>query len=202
MNLDRLIRKKLHIKRNDTLPFTGYNKTASRVTLAEIMGEAGFTYGAEVGVRFGVYSEILCKNIPNLHILCVDPYTPYRGGKPTQDKMDKIYNHARKRLSPYNATFIRKTSLEAAKEIEDGSLDFVYIDAMHEFDPVMMDIISWAPKVRKGGIVSGHDYIESYQMGVITAVRAYTFAHNIHEWYLTLDRSKKEPCPSWFWVKK
>jgi hypothetical protein len=202
MDLDRIIRDKLRIKRGDNLPFTGWNKLASRTTLAEIMAEVGFKYGAEIGVRYGGYSLILCQTIPELKILCVDPYMPYRGRRPDQGTMDKIYEHAKRLLSQYNVEFIRKTSMDAVKDIPDGSLDFVYIDAMHEFDPVMMDIICWTPKVRMGGIVSGHDFVESYNGGVVGAVRAYTYAHNINEWYITLDRNEKEPVPSWFWVRR
>jgi hypothetical protein len=72
----------------------------------------------------------------------------------------------------------------------------VYIDAMHEFDPVMMDILHWAPKVRPGGIIAGHDYCWYYQGGVVQAVDAYVRAHNILTWYVTqLDKE-----PSWLWV--
>ncbi|NIT59155.1 MAG: hypothetical protein GWN00_23910, partial [Aliifodinibius sp.] len=55
--------------------------------------------------------------------------------------------------------FIRNTSEQAAEwEIPDGMLDFVYIDADHRFDHVMQDIILWFKKIRRGGILSGHDY--------------------------------------------
>lgn len=202
--LTNLIREKLHVKRGDCLPFTGWDKGITRNELASIMGEAGFKVGAEIGVRKGDYSKVLCERIPGLKIYCVDPYIPYRGRKPDQEKMDALFAHAQNNLKGFNATFIRKTSMEAANDFKDGSLDFVYIDAMHEFDPVMMDIIHWTPKVRVGGIVAGHDYIEAYDCGVINAVRAYTFAHGIHEWYLTWERiSKNLEFPrSWFLVRK
>lgn len=201
--LNALIRGKLRVKRGDNLPFTGWNKDFSRNELASLMNEAGFRYGAEVGVRKGNYSRILCENIPGLKILCVDPYIPYRGRKPDQAKMDAIFAHAQENLKDFNATFIRKTSMDAVHDIKDGSLDFVYIDAMHEFDPVMLDIIHWTPKVRIGGIVAGHDYIESHDCGVVNAVRAYTLAHNIYEWYLTWEKPSGdlEFPRSWFFVK-
>jgi predicted O-methyltransferase YrrM len=50
--------------------------------------------------------------------------------------------------------------LRAADDFLDNSLDFVYIDAGHRFDDVVQDIIKWTKKVRKGGIISGHDYME------------------------------------------
>jgi len=92
---------------------------------------------------------------------------------------------------------MRMTSLEASQVIADGSLDFVYIDALHEFDPFMMDIILWVPKVRKDGIVSGHDFAHFHEMGIVQAVTAYVTAHSIIPWYITTG----EVTPSWFWVK-
>lgn len=202
--LTNLIREKLHVKRGDCLPFTGWDKDITRNELGDIMREAGFKIGAEIGVRKGDYSKILCERIPDLKIYCIDPYIPYRGRRPDQEKMDALFAHAQNNLKNFNATFVRKTSMEAVNDFEDGSLDFVYIDAMHEFDPVMLDIIHWTPKVRIGGIVAGHDYIDAYDCGVINAVRAYTFAHCINEWYLTWERiSKNLEFPrSWFWVRK
>ena len=92
---------------------------------------------------------------------------------------------------------MRMTSMEAAQQVEDGSLDFVFIDGDHRFDAVMMDISLWAPKVRKGGIVSGHDYYHFYQSGVVDAVRVYTWAHRITEWYVTWEKSA-----CWLWAVK
>jgi hypothetical protein len=52
----------------------------------------------------------------------------------------------------------RLTSVEAAKLFPDKSLDLVYIDGDHRTESVIADITSWLPKIRKGGIISGHDY--------------------------------------------
>ena len=55
---------------------------------------------------------------------------------------------------------IRANSKHAVDLFEDESLDFVYIDANHKYDFVKEDIKLWYPKVRKGGILSGHDYLK------------------------------------------
>lgn len=192
----------MSIKRGDTVPFTGWSHTVDRVGLAAIMAEAGFAYGAEVGVRAGYYSRVLCDAIPNLHLLCVDPWAPWSGGRPSQGKQDAYLEKSRLVLAGFNVDFIRKTSMEAVKDVADGSLDFVYIDALHNFDNVMLDLIHWAPKVRPGGIVSGHDYVRLHNCGVIDAVHAYTFAHGVYHWYLTFEQNTRhEPYQTWFWVR-
>lgn len=61
-------------------------------------------------------------------------------------------------------------SLKAANYISDESLDVVYIDADHSFTSVLADLKSWAPKVKNGGIVSGHDYSLCDHTGVRKAV--------------------------------
>ena len=68
---------------------------------------------------------------------------------------------------PYQAH--RMTTNEAAGLFKDESLDAVFIDADHSYEAVKMDIQNWMPKVRKGGILAGHDYNSAWP-GVIKAV--------------------------------
>jgi predicted O-methyltransferase YrrM len=53
---------------------------------------------------------------------------------------------------------IQGDSAAAANNFVDGSLEFVFIDANHEYEPIKADIKAWLPKVRKGGVLAGHDY--------------------------------------------
>lgn len=190
---------------------------ATRETLASLIGELGFKKGAEVGVEEGIYSEILCKNNPELELLCIDAWTAYRGYRDhtTQGKLDSIYEIARNRLAPYNAKLIKGFSVEVAKTIPDESLDFVYIDANHEFVHVVNDIAAWERKVKVGGIVAGHDYIKrrtnGYLMHVIPAIHGYCESYQIKPLFVlgrketkaNLDpkRELRDSTRSWFYVK-
>lgn len=58
-------------------------------------------------------------------------------------------------------TFIQKSSEIAAKDFQDQSLDLVFIDGNHSYESVKLDISSWFPKVKFGGIIAGHDYTEN-----------------------------------------
>jgi predicted O-methyltransferase YrrM len=58
---------------------------------------------------------------------------------------------------------------QAAKNYANNSLDFVYLDAAHDYESVKQDIDAWLPKVKLNGIFAGDDYHESWA-GVIAAV--------------------------------
>jgi predicted O-methyltransferase YrrM len=189
------IRKFLKIQPDDTPPYCGAYKI-KRSDLIEIFKRSGFKIGAEIGVNKGNHSEMMCQMMPDLELTCVDPWKDYikRNDPQTQEK---CYQEAKEKLSKYNVTIIRDTSLNAVKLFPDNYFDFVYIDGNHTFDDCIMDLVFWSQKVRSGGMVAGHDYVQRYQFGVIEAVNAYTRAHNINDWYLLKGRE-----PTFFWVKK
>lgn len=53
---------------------------------------------------------------------------------------------------------IPKDSIEAAKDFNDGYLDFVFLDSSHEYEPTKAEIRAWYSKVKDGSKLSGHDY--------------------------------------------
>jgi predicted O-methyltransferase YrrM len=194
--IHKAIRQKFNIRRRrDSLPH-GSHRGYTRNLLAALWAELGYNKGAEIGVRRGRFSMKLCQCNPDLELYCIDPWAPYAGRKYTKQRQDAIYNQAIKNLTPYNCKIIRKASMEAIKQFDDDSLDFVFIDGDHTFDHVCPDIIYWSNKVRSGGMVAVHDYYDFGWAGVVEAVRAYTHTHAINPWYVT-----KELEPTAYWVK-
>lgn len=184
----------------------------NRETLARLFYLLGFTKGAEVGVERAKYSEVLLRENTLLHLTCVDAWKAYRGYRDhvNQDKLDRFYAETQARLAPYagRCTIVRAFSRDAAAQIPDRSLDFVYIDAAHDFANVAADVALWSAKVRVGGIVAGHDYISSplpSLMHVPQVIHGWTDAYQIRPWFVLGRKAKvagelRDDGRSWFYV--
>lgn len=185
----------------------------SRNDLPSFFVEMGFKKGAEIGVYKGEFSEIIAKS--GLKLYSVDPWRIYKdfNNPRGQARLDEQYENCKKLLSKYkNVEIIRKTSMEAVEDFEDESLDFVYIDANHDFRYVAEDLTEWTKKVKKGGIVSGHDYFytktgtNDVHWHVAHVLNAYLKAFNIPNFYLlgskeTKKGEKRDKWRSWMFLK-
>lgn len=185
---------------------------AGRDDLAAFFAEACFISGAEIGVKEGEYSEVLCRANPSLHLLSIDPwlvrdeYNDHRG----QKIFDGYEALARKRLAPYKCEILKARSEDCISKIPPGSLDFVYIDGHHDFPHATFDIHEWEKRVRSGGIVAGHDYVfykRPTDVHVFEVLNAYVLAYDIRPWFLLGEKhppegDKRDKHRSWFWVKE
>lgn len=61
-------------------------------------------------------------------------------------------------------------SLTAAAFFPDRSIDWVHLDARHDYPSVRADIAAWSPKIRPGGWLSGDDYDPEKWPEVVRAV--------------------------------
>lgn len=128
-------------------------------------------------------------------VICVDTW---QGSDDLRDdthylaKKEDVLETFKKNISSVKRqpTIWRKASVDAAKDFDDESLDMVFIDAGHDYENVKADIEAWLPKVKKTGMICGHDYVMSW-MGVIEAVnekfgRADDLARSI--WWVDLSK--------------
>lgn len=188
-----------------------------RDDLYRLFRDLEFTTGVEIGVEKGKNAQTMFEIIPNLKLYGVDAYKHHpQASHMYHAKLrnwdDKWFQNCKqqclKRMSGRNFTLLQGFSENMADKMEDNSVDFVYIDADHSYDMVMLDIIKWGRKVRKGGIMSGHDYYPTSDKSerrakVAQAVKDYTSVHNI-KFYITDENHaqlKGDQYPSWFWVK-
>ena len=150
--------------------------------------------GAEIGVLAGITSEFILKSFPALRLYCVDPYVSYNESNRTESAMNSFEVEARNRLAPFGerAEFIKDFSVSAAEQFEDGSLDYVFIDALHTYDAVSADLKAWFPKVRPNGLISGHDI--SWD-GIREAIQDFTRPRGLPAFYTPSTSDV------WFFIK-
>ena len=167
--------------------------------------------GAEIGVQRGEFSEILLEHWRGAHLISVDPW---QAAPPdeyddisnvSQDEHDAYHAETVERLARFGSrsTIWRQTGEEAAERIPHHSLDFVYLDARHDYDSVLSDLTDWYDKVRPGGIFAGHDYLDGHlasgEYGVRSAVDEFCRAKGLdvsatladrpwRSWWLTVPR--------------
>lgn len=122
--------------------------------------------GVEVGTFRGEFSKELITSWPGT-LYMVDVWRPldlnaYNDSSNHGNFDYDIYTDAIRNIKGYEerAIMIRASSEKASEIFPDESLDFVYIDANHAYDYVKQDIALWYPKVKKGGWLCGHDYID------------------------------------------
>lgn len=181
-----------------------------RTELAKMFHELGFTTGVEVGVERGKYAECLLTNIPGLTLYGVDPWTTYDGYVDYVDQglVNAFYKEMLGRTKRFpNFKIVREFSVEAATKFKDESIDFVYIDGNHDLLNVLMDLTAWIPKIRKGGVISGHDYVPQWKSQLDTihvqaAVQAWTGSYHVFPWFAFPGGSTRlHRHGSFFWVK-
>lgn len=175
-----------------------------RNDLAQLFAELGFKRGAEIGVAEGNYSEVLLRANPECELLLVDPWHAYSENpqNKTKEKHEFAYREVLRKTKDYpNVKIDMRYSMDAVRDVEDGSLDWVYLDAMHSFNFVMMDLICWSRKVRSAGVVALDDFYKidpvRWGAGVVEAVQAYTSAHQINPWFICQGHKSVE---AW-WVR-
>ena len=142
----------------------------TRSDIPEFLVQKGFKKGVEIGVSWAENIIDYCE--AGLEIYGIDPWKDsednlYRRIVSIEGKhsktIDDVYNLAVSRTSKYpNCKLIRKTSMEALEDFPERSLDFVYIDGNHNFGYIAMDLMKWVNKIKKGGVIAGHDYYSTY----------------------------------------
>ena len=140
----------------------------------------------EVGSFKGSYACSILERNPG-ELWLVDPWAAqpddiypddFSNGKLFQDFDGMYYDVVEMFQDEPRVHIIRDFSINAARKFKDESFDFVYIDAIHTLESVLVDMTTWWPKVKRGGWMCGHDYTGAYP-GVPIAVN--TFCKIIHQ---------------------
>jgi hypothetical protein len=132
------------------------------VIIPQILNEKKLSVGVEIGGFKGEFSKtILSKWGGKLYIVDVWGKIDDYDDKNNHEYGKGIYNECIINTSEYvdRSFMLRMSSEEASKLFNDDSLDYIYIDANHSYDGLVLDLNLWYPKIKKGGLISGHDYL-------------------------------------------
>ena len=148
---------------------------------------------AEVGVFCGRSLHASCAGMgratvyaveqESISVGCETPSTEW-----TTRVLQATINSLRMTSPEVNIIFCQTGSLQVARSLRDKEpLDSVLIDARHEYAETLADIQEWVPRLRVGGIITGHDYCSRFP-GVMDAVnelfgRAFSVVPNTRIWY-------------------
>lgn len=143
-----------------------------RMGLPIILNELRLTGEAvEVGTHRGEYASCFLEKWNGRMLWCVDPWENPAGYE--QQALTLAYSDgnrnndyaaclkALRKVDPRGKrhNLLKLVSLEAATVFKDGSLDLVYIDGDHTRPAIDNDLEAWWPKLKKGGLLAGHDFI-------------------------------------------
>lgn len=126
--------------------------------------------GAEIGVFEGKNAKSILETLNIVKLYLIDPYGTYPLNESISDRRPAL-PVAIKTLSPFKdrIEWVRKMSEDALQSFPDEFFDFVYVDGNHDYSFVKKDLEGYWQKVRKGGILGGHDLWGDFA-GVVKAV--------------------------------
>jgi len=119
--------------------------------------------GVEIGTFEGENAGYILKDLNIKKLYLIDPWLDYKEYNDYEDggqkrNLNKAYFKTLKRVSKFKdkVVLIKKFSSEALKDIKE-KLDFIYIDGNHDYKFVKEDIKNYYKKLKKGGVLAGHD---------------------------------------------
>jgi hypothetical protein len=149
---------------------------------------------AEVGVAFGEFSRQIMDVCAPRTLYLVDLWDPAepRYGSPA---LDATRERMRPEIEAGRVQLVRGLSWEGLASLPEGSLDWVYLDAAHDFESVRRDLDAALPRLRPGGIIAGHDYTRwssqgVNRFGVVEAVNAFCAREGWEMLYLTHESDR------------
>mmetsp|Transcript_25556 Transcript_25556/g.60441 ORF Transcript_25556/g.60441 Transcript_25556/m.60441 type:complete len:290 (+) Transcript_25556:75-944(+) len=144
-----------------------------RDDIATELEAMNFTSGIEIGVQRGIFSEHNLQNWPSCQkYYLVDLWGQQPNYKDVANvddaKQEQLFEETKTRLAPYEnkIEYHRMYSNEAAQKLALAGVqvDFVYVDARHDYCGCKEDMELYWPLVKPGGVMAGHDFAEDSEV--------------------------------------
>lgn len=173
---------------------------SDRISLLEMAAkENPMGVVAEIGVAGGHFTAQILATWPTCSKLyAIDCWGPFEGNHLTNDEQEQRFRQVSEKFARNsNVKIVRQYSDKAAAAMPNESIDFIYLDADHSYSAALLDLRSWFPKLKKKGIMAGHDYYNG--CGVKTAVDEFGSRNNLEIRATTAENSRASAVygPGW-----
>jgi hypothetical protein len=185
-----------------------------RDDFARLLNHLKCRTGAEIGVQKGDFASIIRKTWNGeYHLIDHWKFDPcYDDASNVSDeKQQELYLSVVQKFLPDRSVYIyRRNSLDAARSFPDSYFDWIYIDANHSYDGCRKDLLAWWPKLKSGGLFSGHDFVDGpvFQGQVWENPASFGVKSAVKEFLSGIDPDRKiklylteDYYPSWYFRK-
>lgn len=137
-----------------------------RSELGFLMNHLKFVTVIEIGVQYGFYADELLSNWPSFKkYYGIDPWLQQKNyidwANVDNSEQNKRYENSLKLINKFGnekVELIRNFSNKVAHKFKDFSIDFIYLDARHDYCGVYDDLQLYYPKLKCNGVMAGHDF--------------------------------------------
>lgn len=163
----------------------------------------------EIGVDRGSFSDLILKELSPKKLYLVDPWEPgydknspitHYGGSSTRtaystvESLNRVKTRFSKEIEEGQVELRQGFSYDVVDDLPDAYFDFIYIDATHVYESVKADLNAYLPKLKKNGVMAGHDYFSNNGIfSVIPAVDEFVEKYQF-KWLAV------SPSSSWDWA--
>ncbi len=149
---------------------------------------------AEIGVDEGKFSKTIFNiNKPdNFHLVDVWGTDRFHDGK-----YEEVKTYFKDQIEHEQVHIHKKLSTDAVYDFQDNYFDWIYIDTNHTYETTRDELRLYAPKMKQGGIIAGHDYVHgnwitTFRYGVVEAVHEFCVQYNWEIIYLTVEPTENQ----------
>lgn len=163
-----------------------YNLYCLRYSAKELIDKKDLVI-VEVGCSDGANAKTMLDSLDVRKMYLIDAFISYDSHTSKYGNLEKNYAKAKKLSKKYdNVILIKGTSADVVNKIPQD-VDYVYIDANHSYEYVKQDIELYYPKVKKGGMLAGHDFNGQWINDVCKAVFEFTRRNNLRLYGMDTD---------------
>ena len=160
----------------------------TRTKIHELFKDRNIQIGAELGVANGWYSSYLNRHHKFKEFFCIDKWNDHHDDKERLNVIETFKNQD-------NVKILHMEFQEAINLFPDEYFDFIYIDTSHIYDQTKKELNLSFKKIKKNGIIAGHDYNQQWFPGVVQAVNEFAVENN-----LTFKLTTKDSLETFYFI--